>query len=172
MTDVESLLVEGFRVRVSALVKSRQLDFRGLDELELKELGSEGAEAALSTMIWQSAIGDRWPTSTVIEFLGITRQALHKRLRNGKVVGVPGRGVTWFPTWQFDRSNRTVRPVAVALVAAFREHLEHFDARVLASWATTVQPELGMTPAEWLEAVRDDEALVRLAKRSASELAS
>jgi len=172
MADVESLLIEGFVERVRDLLASRRADFAGLGELELRECGAHGAEAAMSRVAWANAVGDSWPTGVVTEFLDVTRQALHKRLRAGTVLGVPARSVTWFPTWQFDREQRSVRPVVAKLVAAFREVVEPYDALVVASWATTVQAELEMTPAEWLEVAKDDEMLVRIAKRSANELAA
>jgi len=165
-------LVEGFRQRPEALRPSEHFTFDGLGEQELLDLGAEGAETAVAKIMWDAAIGDRWSTSAVAELLGVTRQALHKRLRAGSVVGIPGRGMTWFPTWQFDRSERTIRPVVAPLVAAFRHQLEPYDARVFASWVMTVQPELETTPAEWVEAGRDDERLIRVAVRSACELAA
>lgn len=85
------------------------------------------------------------------------------------MLGLPGRGVTLFPVWQF--AGSTVRPVVAELIGAFRA-VEPYDPLIVASWATSAQPELGTTPAEWLEAGGDERQLVDLARRSAIELAA
>ena len=46
----------------------------------------------MAPLIWAAAVGERWSTTTVAEFLHVTRQALHKRVVEASVLGVPGRG--------------------------------------------------------------------------------
>ena len=72
----------------------------------------------------------------------MSRQALHDRVKRGTLLGVPGRGTTWFPTWQFDLANRSSRPVVAALLQAFRSIDLPLAAVEIASWAQRPQAEL------------------------------
>lgn len=74
--------------------------------------------------------------------LGVTRQALHKAVRAGRLFGVPGRGTMWFPAWQFT-PDRRVRPVVREVLAAFAAGSEGpADPWEVLSWSQTPQPEL------------------------------
>lgn len=170
MGDAVAGLHEGFTERINVLLERHTGIVDGLDFDEAQRLGAQGADAAVAPLIWGAALGERWPTTTVTEFLHITRQALHKRVIAGTALGVPGRGTTWFPVWQFDLDAHEVRPVVVEVVKAFREELGAFDPFVAASWATTDQPELGMSPEEWLTAGKEPAEVARVAHRAASEL--
>ena len=120
-------------------------------------------------------VGDRWDTSTTAEFLGVSRQALHDRVRRGTLLGAPGRGTTWFPTWQFDLGHRQVRPVVAQILHAFEEAFgDRADPLVIASWAQSPQTALdGLSPINWISsAERDDDAAVVAARRSAAKLAA
>jgi hypothetical protein len=171
MADAIAGLHEGFGERLAALAQRHDELLSGLDHDEARRLGAVGADAAVAPLVWAAAVGERWSTTTVTEFLHVTRQALHKRVVNGTVLGLPGRGTTWFPVWQFDLDAHHVRPVVGEVIAAFRRELGPVDPFVVASWATTDQPELGMSPEEWLAAGKDPAEVARVAARTASELA-
>lgn len=171
MGDAVAGLHEGFSERISVLLDRRKEQIAQLSYEEARQLGSQGADAALAPLIWSAAVGEHWPTSTVTEFLHVTRQALHKRVVNSTLLGLPGRGTTWFPVWQFDLETHEVRAVVPEIIAAFREELGPVEPLVIASWATTDQPELGMSPDEWLAAGKDPAEVVRVARRASSELA-
>ncbi|MCA1704730.1 MAG: hypothetical protein LC808_16285, partial [Actinobacteria bacterium] len=109
MADAIAGLHEGFNERIGALLGRHDELLAEIGYDEARELGSRGADAAVAPLVWSAAVGERWPTTTVIEFLQVTRQALHKRVTNGTVLGLPGRGTTWFPVWQFDLDARAVR---------------------------------------------------------------
>ncbi len=164
-------LQEGFTGRLATLVDRHPEAVGQLDRDAARELGARGAEAALAPLIWAAAVGERWPTTMVTEFLSVTRQALHKRVVNGTALGLPGRGTTLFPVWQFDLGSHEVRPVVAEVIAAFRDELGPVEPLLIASWATTDQPELGMAPEEWLEKDKDPTELARIARRAATELA-
>src|SRR5438067_10434433 len=119
MGDAAAGLQEGFTERLSVLVDRHKGSLAELDFEEARQLGARGAVAAVAPLIWGAAIGERWPTTTVTEFLHVTRQALHKRVVSGSVLGVLGRGTTWFPVWQFDLNTHEVRPVVAEIVKAF-----------------------------------------------------
>lgn len=163
-------LRQGFEERLLGLVGRHEDTISTMSIDDARELGARGAEAAVAPLLWAAALGDRWSTTTVTEFLHVTRQALHKRVINGSVLGVPGRGTTWFPVWQFDLEAHQVRPVVAEIIAAFREELGAVDPLLIASWATSDQPEFGMSPDEWLAAGKDPAELGRVARRTAAEL--
>jgi hypothetical protein len=170
MGDSIAALQEGFNERLNALLDRHKELVLQLSVEQARGLGAQGADAAVAPVIWSAAVGERWPTTTVTEFLHVTRQALHKRVVNGSVIGLPGRGTTWFPVWQFDLNAHEVRAVVADIVKTFRDELGA-DPFVIASWATTDQPELGISPEEWLTAGKDPTEVVRIAQRTASELA-
>jgi hypothetical protein len=170
VADTVAAFQEGFADRLAAMLRRHPEVERGVDVEEARRLGAEGADAALAPLLWSAAIGERWDTQTVTEFLGVTRQALHKRVAAGSVLGLAGRGTTWFPVWQFDVVGHRVRPEVAEIVGAFRDVLAPLDPLVVASWAVSDQPELGMAPEEWLAAGKDPAEVVRSARRAAAEL--
>lgn len=140
-------------------------------EDEAIELGRQGARAVLAPLAWSAAVADRWDVRRATEFLGISRQALYKRLRNGSALGVPGRGTTWFPVWQFDSRQRIVRAVTGTIIKAFRSADPAIDPLVIGAWATKDNRLLGgKSPAAWLAEGGGDEAVVRAARRAAQGL--
>ena len=170
MGDAVAGLHEGFAERLGALLSRHENATSALTFDEARQLGAQGAEAAVAPLIWAAAVGERWSTTTVAEFLHVTRQALHKRVVKGTVLGVPGRGTTWFPVWQLDLDAHEVRSVVAEIIAAFRDELGAVEPLVITSWATTDQPELAMSPEEWLAAGKDPSEVTRIARRTASEL--
>lgn len=170
MGDALSCLQEGFTQRLGLLRHRHQELVDGLGDEEARRLGALGADAAVAPLLWGAALGESWSTTTVTEFLHVTRQALHKRVVAGTALGVPGRGTTWSPVWQFDLQAREVRRVVAQVVKAFRDEFATFDPFVVASWATTEQPEFGMSPEEWLAAGKDAAEVARVARRAAGEL--
>jgi hypothetical protein len=170
MSDVIAGWQDGFRERLKVLADRHRELVSDLDYEEARRLGAQAADAAVAPLVWNAAVGDRWPTTTVVEFLHVTRQALHKRIANGTILGLPGRGTTWFPVWQFDLHAHAVRPVVAEVIAAFRDDLGSTDPFVIASWATTHQPELDMSPEEWLNMGKDPAEVGRIAHRAARDL--
>lgn len=170
MSDAVTGLREGFNEHLGALLERHDKLLADLGYEAAKALGAQGADAAVAPLIWATAVGDRWPTSTVTEFLHVTRQALHKRLAKGTILGLPGNGTTWFPVWQFDVDAREVRPIVGEVIAAFREELGSPDPFLVASWATSPQPELEMSAEDWLASGKDPAEVVRVAHRTAAEL--
>ena len=114
-------------------------------------------------------MGEKLNTTQVAELLGVSRQALAKRQISGSLLGLPGRGTTWYPAWQFDIETQSIRPEVSDLIAAFREHLSDTDPHTIASWASTPQDEDldGHTPIQWLQSRLDSDQLVTAAHRAA-----
>ena len=143
-----------------------------LEDDEAARLGRSAAEQVLAAARWSQVVGDRLDTTQVARLLGVTRQALAKRRQTGSLLGVPGDGTTWYPTWQFDTDEGGVRPEVRDVLGAFRDRLDEVDPLVVAAWAMTTQDEdlAGETPAQWLRAGRDQDQLLRAAERAASRL--
>lgn len=174
MADAYVQLEAAFEAGVAELVKvAPELDslLQRLAPEQLDRYGREAARQALASLVWRAAAGDVLTTEQVRVALGVSRQALHKRVEAGTLLGLPGEQTTLYPTWQFSGSQ--VRPVVSDVIRVFRERLaDEYDPRVVASWATTRQPELGgATPAEWLASGRDAEPVVTAAERAGDALA-
>ena len=173
MADIESLLYAGFREHLARLLDRHGALLDKLDDREAGELGRRAAEAALAPLIWREAVGERWDTTEAAQFLGVTRQALHDRIKRSTILGVPGQGVTWFPTWQFDLARRQVRPAVPGLLKVFRDMTHPLQPVEIASWARRARPELDdLAPADWIAEGRPDEAATAAARHVAARIAS
>ncbi len=165
-----ALLVDAFLERLSPA--RREID--EMDADEARELGTRAAEEAIASARWSRIVGDRIDTSEAAELLGVTRQALSKRQTSGSLLGLPGRGTTWYPTWQLNADKKEIRPEVRDIIEAFRDALgEGADPFLIASWASTAQREDldGLSPAEWLAQDKEIEELRQAAHRAAERLA-
>ncbi len=144
---------------------------------EAARLGALAAEEAIAAARWSQIVGERIDTTELTRSLGVTRQALSKRLASGSLLGLPGRNTTWYPTWQFDSldsGRHTIRHEVREVIRAFRDVLgNEVNPLHIASWATTTQHEDldGQTPADWIAEKRDPDQLRRAARRTAARLA-
>jgi hypothetical protein len=69
--------------------------------------------------------------------------------------------------WQSDLVAHEVRSVVAEIIAALRDELGAVDPLVLASWVTTAQPELAMSPEEWLAAGKERTEITGIARPQA-----
>ena len=95
--------------------------------------------------------------------MGIIRQALYKRVRVGALLGIPGRGITYFPTWQFDHDLQP-RKAVKDVITTFR-NAGVDDPRLVLSWAAKEQPELKgkggpHSPREWIARGGEEDPLL------------
>lgn len=172
--DTSAALEEGLRQELS---RDRELWalIESLTDEEAVELGREAGRAVLGPVLLRQMLGeDRFDTSAAARLLEVTRQALHKRARAGSLLGIPGRGTTWYPAWQFDVDNRTLRESARAVLQAWRDVLgPDFEPETVLIWANSPQPELDEErPADWIQSGREQEPIVEAARRAARRLAS
>ena len=174
MSDAPVELTEAFAAGVEEMLERDPELWKfvaGQDSEQLEASGRRAARSALAPFVWRLAAGEALETSEVADLLHVSRQALHKRVESGSLLGLKTQRTTLYPAWQFDGS--AARPVVAAIVRTFRECLgDEYDARLVASWATTHQTDLdGWTPAEWLQRGRDDDAVVTAAERAGRALA-
>lgn len=175
MADSLAGFIDGYSERLHEQLERRKGLIDDLDYESARRFGREGADAALAPLVWSEVIGDRWDTSTTAEFLAVSRQALHDRVRRGTLIGIAGRGTTWYPTWQFDLTRRQVRAVVPRILAAFEDALgERPDPLTVASWAQSPQSVLdGMSPIDWISSSdRDEEPVVVAARRTSAKLSA
>jgi hypothetical protein len=169
MSDSKEWIVEGFKEGVAALPD--ELTCHLLPD-KAWEYGRRAARVAVAPLVWSQAVGERLDTGQAMEVLGVTRQALSKRVAAGSLVGIPGRGTTYFPAWQFDMEKCEVRPSVRHVIGTFAEVLGKPDPHMIAAWATTPQHEDldGMTPSEWIVKGEDLGSLIQAARRAAGRL--
>jgi hypothetical protein len=146
------------------------------DELEAAEFGRQAFLNELARHRRTSRIGPSLSSAEVTELLGISRQALSKRVAAGSVVALNGPHSTAnvYPEWQFDVTKREVRDGVRQVVAAFREALEHdYSPETLAIWMTTPNSafEANLSPADWLAQNGSPAIVISLAEETAAGLA-
>lgn len=173
MADALACVEAGFRDALLELLDATPELEALLNSCSIEQLerhGREGARQALAPLVWRAVAGEAMTTEQLRQMLDVTRQALHKRVENGTLLGLPGVRTTLFPSWQF--SGAVVRPIVGDILREFRGRLgEEFDPRLVASWATTRQPELkDSSPAAWVSDDLDPEPVVLAAKRAAEAL--
>jgi hypothetical protein len=146
--------------------------FNSMGKEEVQELGRLAARTIFAPLIWSAQVGDRWDVRRSCEFLGMSRQALYKRVRTGTALGVQGQGTTYFPTWQFDLDKHLIRHVTSEIIGAFREADDQINPLVIAAWATKPSADLdGVAPADWVSRGGEDRRVVVAARRAAAGLA-
>lgn len=151
-----------------------EADLAQLDGDATAQLARDAITYALGAARSRRLLGEgRLDTSDTALLLGVTRQALHKRVRAGTILGVPGRGTTWFPAWQFG-PDRTTRPLIARVLSAFAaaDPDHRADPWNVLSWADTAQPELGgARPADAIADGDRDEQVLDAAEAAARDLA-
>lgn len=103
-----------------------------------------------------------WTTPQVAEFMGVSRQAINRRIHNRTLLGYRDKAITRFPAWQFDVDTRWLRPEVEELLEALGDEVTPRDA---ARWSTTRVPKLDHTPAELLLSPDGKELALELARR-------
>lgn len=150
-------------------------EFLSLGALELSASTRESATDLVAPILWRSRVGGTLETGDVVHLLRVTRQAVHKQVRRGKVLGIAGTRTTLFPVWQFDHDERAVRNGVAEVIERFRSRLgDDVDPLLIAAWSTTRQYEdlEGRTPSDvFRDGSGSVEALIRAADRAASRLA-
>ena len=172
--DAHAAILEAFEEELFRHVEViRELDS---DDLGVAtELGREAAGAVIGPLYLRRLLGDdRLETADVSRLLGVTRQALHKRVHGHTILAIPGRGTTWYPAWQFDAQRRQLRPQASAIVKEWARILQDdYDPEVLLAWAVRPQAELDdLAPCDWILEDKDEDRLLTAGRHVARRLAA
>lgn len=83
MADAVGALHEAFRDHLGRMLVLHDHLLDTVDQREARALGRRAAETALAPLLWGEAVGARRNTTETAEFLGVSRQALHERVRGG-----------------------------------------------------------------------------------------
>lgn len=105
-----------------------------------------------------------WSTPQVVELLGISRQAVNKRVQARTLLGYRDGRSTRFPSWQFDPETGQPVPEVAELLTAFGEAVGPRDAD---RWLRTKHPELGVPPLTLLLAPDTKQTVLDLARKAA-----
>ncbi|MFT8636742.1 MAG: hypothetical protein ABF811_02135 [Pseudoclavibacter sp.] len=117
---------------------------------------------------WNDVLGPFHSTRGVADLLGVSRQAVAKRVRTGSLVRVVTEtGESLFPAFQL-RSGRPL-PGLLPVVRALRAGTD--DEYAIAQWLAAPDPSTRRSPADLLAAGRTDEVL-RTATRTAAAWAA
>ncbi|MGH9068659.1 MAG: hypothetical protein ACRD0J_14405 [Acidimicrobiales bacterium] len=143
------------------------------DDDAILEAGRRAVRLATAPLLWTARVGPVAPTAEVAAALGISRQAVAKAVHAGRLISLPAGKTRLFPLWQLRLGPEpTIRPEVASIVAAFVSGYPEVAGHVIASWATSPQPELDdKTPAQWLETGQPLGAVLVAARRAASALA-
>ena len=109
-------------------------------------------------------IGEVIHTPQMVEMLGISRQAVHKAMRCGRVVAVPD-GRRWaYPLWQISDIG-TILDGVPAVQARLHGRVD--ELRSARWWVRKLGKLDGISPAEWLRTGRDLTRVVAAAEQFA-----
>lgn len=171
-------LASQFAVHLKTLLTDHPEIVREFLRIGPREIAAHAGDAAselVAPLVWRHRVGDVLETGDVVRLLGVTRQAVHKKVRAGSLVGLPGARTTLFPRWQFNVEAGAARRGIAEIVDQFRTRVgEDIDPLLIASWATTAQDEDldGQTPARLIEEADGvPDAVVVSAARTAARLA-
>src|SRR5699024_9242554 len=112
------------------------------------------------------AIGPVLETSDLVGWLGITKQAIHNRVRRHDLLALKtSDGHVVYPDWQFDDDGTTRSGVRHAVKALSEAGM---DPWTQASWFRGASSAFdGGSAAQWLTEGRDPDVVIREARRRA-----
>lgn len=137
-------------------------------QLDAAEAGRRAALRAVAGSMWTDAVGPFYDTDGVMTLLGgVSKQAVNDRVRRHRLLALrTGSGRLVYPAAQFD-GERVVDGLGAVLDLLVPDDTE---AWMVASWLTTVDPDLGdRTPLDALRAGHTDD-VVRAARDLAGAL--
>jgi hypothetical protein len=170
VSDSLDHLVEGFKEGLQELPPDLVVN---LPRAAAREAGRRAARAAIAPLIWSARLGQTLNTTQVAAHLAVSRQALAKRQANATILGLPGRGTTLYPVWQFTPGLDQVRPDVRQILRIFVQETGSLDAYAVAAWMTTASEDLsGLSPMDWLLRKDDPQQAFDAARRAAGRLAS
>lgn len=170
MSDTIDQLKQGFADGVGEFEHDILIN---VDPDTARAIGRRAARSILAPLVLAAQLGETLDTAAVAEHLGISRQALAKRLTAGTILGVPGRGTTHYPMWQFTPRLDEVQAEIREIFKIFTTEMGSLDAYAIAAWMNTPTEELnGLSPHLWLRAKDDPQPVYDAAVETAGRLAS
>lgn len=111
----------------------------------------------------EDRVGTVCTTADLVEWMGISRQAINKAVKEARILAVrKGRGSWLYPIWQLS-ADYQILPGLPHVLARMHGVIDGF---CIAEWFITKHSDLdGYTPAEWLSDERDVSPVVASAER-------
>ncbi|MDO5728086.1 MAG: hypothetical protein Q4P71_00495 [Actinomycetaceae bacterium] len=111
----------------------------------------------------EDRVGTVCTTADLVEWMGISRQAINKAIKEARILAVrKGRGAWLYPIWQLTADYQILPGLAHVLG---RMH-GVLDAVSIAEWFITHHSDLdGQSPAQWLTDGLDVSPVIALAER-------
>lgn len=157
LTPREQALLDSVRQSIASQKKTHITD-EGIDQACRLISAITAPRASV-----EQTIGPVCSTADLVDWMGISRQAINKAVKEARILAVrQGRGSWRYPVWQLTRDHQIVGGLADVLP---RMHgiIDAFD---IAQWFMTKHRDLsGLTPAQWLSDGRDVSPLIALAER-------
>ncbi|MDI9587416.1 MAG: hypothetical protein ACOX5I_00830 [Gleimia sp.] len=110
-------------------------------------------------------VGPVCSTADLVDWMGISRQAINKAVKECRILGVRrGRGSWMYPTWQLT-SDYQILDGLPEVLGRLEGVTDTFE---IGSWFITGHRDLdGLSPAKWLREERDVSQVVRVAENLA-----
>lgn len=159
LTADEERLVAAIRLRLSESKKTH------VDDEIIQEATRLIATLTRPRSSIVERVGPVCSTADLVDWMGISRQAINKAVKEARILGVrKGRGSWMYPTWQLDANNQVLEGLPKVL-----ERLKGVTNTLdIGEWFVTKHHDLdGMTPAQWLQEDRDLNTVVGAAENLA-----
>jgi hypothetical protein len=172
LTTYEERVLAEVRVRVHQRLTAAAAAGAVPEELADPTTVADSMVAALpSAHPFDTMAGPFYDTAALIAWLGITRQALHQRVRGSQVLACrTADGHTVYPAWQFTASGQPITGLAEVL-AVLVDAAD--DAWTVAIWLRTPSEDLGgLSAADWLAEGRDPAPVLAAARADGARWAA
>lgn len=166
VTDLEQAILE--RLRPGIHQRLRHLQQEQVGQIDPNWV-ADAMLNALPTRHPFAELGPFYDTTGVIGWLGISRQALHQKVKSHQVLAcTTGDSQRVYPAWQFTTDGRPL----VGLPQVLHALLRATDPWTAAIWLTTPVDRLDEVSAvDWLAARRDPAPVVEAAREDAARWA-
>lgn len=168
----EDEVVDAVRKRVHQRLAAAAAAGASRDSLQDPALAADTMVAALPGVHpFDAVAGPFYDTPGLIAWLGITRQALHQRIRASMVLGCrTADGHTVYPAWQFIAGGQVVRGLKEVL-AVLSDAVE--DSWTIAIWLRTPSDDLGgLDAVDWLTEGRNLQPVLDAARADSARWAA
>ncbi|MBV7364042.1 helix-turn-helix domain-containing protein [Actinomycetaceae bacterium TAE3-ERU4] len=162
LTSAERELLDAIADRIASFPPSE------INPKAAKEAARITVAALRTTESLDDLVGPTCTTSEIAAWWGVSRQAIHKAIAQGRIVAVQDPRRTWhFPTWQLREDHASIEGISRCI-----EVLQNVPQAAVASWFIRPNAFLDdLTPAKWLIESREISLAVMAARKYAAAYA-
>ena len=156
LTSDEERLIHAVRAQLASRKKT-QINDEVIEQVTRLVKSLTGPRKSIT-----DAVGPVCSTADLVDWMGISRQAVNKAVKECRIFGVrEGNGSWMYPTWQLTSNFQ--------IVNGLPEVLGRLDGAIstveIGRWFISAHPELeGLSPAKWLQHGREVRSAVRVAE--------